>query len=163
VPPQGSIIRGPITRAADYQRRRNRVFVAYPYSHYPRAAYRPIFERAGQEHGFSPVFADDTLTNTHLLEKIGQLLQGVELAMFDLTTWNATVALELGVAYGLHLNDSLPKYWILYSVAEGHERDVPSDVRGIDSLRYTDLADLETTLRPKLAKRFPNHSARRRV
>lgn len=150
-----TLFRGPISIAVELSRRRNRVFVAYPFRYYPKDVYRPIFQRIEQERRFKAVYADDTLTGQHLLEKIGKILRGVELAIFDLTTWNANVALELGVAYGLRVTEGRPDSWILYSVAEGHEKDVPTDVRGIDSVRYTDLADLETQLRVRLAQRFP--------
>lgn len=113
----------------------NKVFVAYPYS---LEGYRDAIASAGNA-VVELVYADETITNKHILEKITDLMKACDLCIFDLTGWNANVALELGVAIGLNLN-----YRVLLNAKS--QTDVFSDMRGWDQLRYSDLNELQTKL-----------------
>lgn len=112
-----------------------KVFVAYPYS---LKGYREELAPAA-ENAVELVYADEILTNKHILEKITDLMKASDLSVFDLTGWNANVALELGVAIGLNLN-----YRILINSAS--QDDVFSDMRGWDQLRYSDFDELRGKL-----------------
>lgn len=107
------------------------VFVAYPYS---IANYRETIATASKD-VVEVVYADNVITNKHILQKITDLMKDADLCIFDLTGWNANVALELGVAIGLNLN-----YRILLGPTP--HGDVFSDMRGWDQLRYDDSTDL---------------------
>src|SRR4051794_14716275 len=112
-----------------------KVFVAYPYS-ISRADYRKAFREVGKAYGVEFTYADEKITNLQILEKIGSMIDEAEFSVFDVTTWNPNVALELGLARGKEVD-----YYILFnpSVREG---DVPSDLGGIDRLQYTDYTEL---------------------
>lgn len=111
------------------------VFVAYPYN---VEGYRDAIADAGK--GLvTLVYADEVLSNQHILEKITGLMKSADLCLFDLTGGKANVALELGVAIGNGFN-----YRILLDVKA--EPDVFSDMRGWDQLRYLDLAELADKL-----------------
>src|SRR5205823_10851369 len=101
------------------------VFVGYPYA-LPRDDYRGVFAAVSAQHHVNFVFADEELTNKHILAKIEAMMTGAAFCLFDITLWNANVALELGIAYGLRLD-----YYILFDPTKGNP-DVLSDLRGID-------------------------------
>jgi len=94
------------------------------------------------------VFADDWFTGGHVLEKVAVLIAGSEFAVFDVTGWNANVALELGIAMR-----GAGEYYILFNPAGGRV-DVPSDLGGIDRLQYEDFAGLEEVVGRLLRQRF---------
>ena len=78
------------------------------------------------------VLANTTLETTHLLDKIKRLIKSVDFSFFDLSMWNPNVSLELGVAAGLTKD-----YYIL--VNSKLEKDVPSDIKGIQRIQYSKL------------------------
>lgn len=96
------------------------------------------------------ICADDTLTGVHLLDKIEQMMVDADLCLFDLTTHNVNVATEYGMARTLRLEPL-----ILYNESEEFKldsavHDVFSDLRGIDSVRYTAYDELTTILRSRI-------------
>ena len=112
-----------------------KVFVAYPYS---LSGYRDFVASAG-EGIVELIYADEVITSKHILEKITDLMKESDLSLFDLTGPNANVALELGVAIGLNLN-----YRVLLNASS--DKDVFSDMRGWDQLRYTTFDELKDKL-----------------
>jgi hypothetical protein len=115
------------------------VFVAYPYS-FPRDDYRGVFSEVAEEHRVEFSFADEQLTNKHILEKIEGMMASAAFSLFDITEWNPNVALELGLAYGRRLD-----YYILFNPTKGNA-DVLSDVRGIDRIEYRSHKELKSHL-----------------
>ncbi|MBE8158325.1 MAG: hypothetical protein HAW59_02885 [Betaproteobacteria bacterium] len=127
------------------------VFVAYPYTLYEKKPYRRVFERAGAEYGVTFFFADERITNMHILGKIRREIEIADFSIFDISGWNANVALELGMAYAL----PYVSWYICYNPSKNARRDVPADIRGIDRIQYDDFAELERKLIVLLNQNYP--------
>jgi hypothetical protein len=123
------------------------VFVGYPYS-FPEDDYRGIFAEVGEAYGVTFLFADAELTNEHILVKITGMMSKAAFSLFDITTWNPNVALELGIAYGRRLD-----FYILFDPTQG-DPDVLSDVKGIDRIEYRSLTELTTHLSKLMRDQF---------
>lgn len=123
------------------------VFVGYPYA-LPLDDYRGVFAEVTEEFGVTFVFADEELTNKHILEKIESMMTRSAFSLFDVTLWNPNVALELGIAYGQRLD-----YYILFDPTKG-ATDVLSDVRGIDRIEYHSYTELKTHLSKLMRDQF---------
>ena len=67
-------------------------------------------------------------------------------SLFDITTWNPNVALELGLAIGLQ-----KEFYILFDPTK-EEAEVPSDIRGRERIQYESLAQLRAKLSIALQK-----------
>jgi hypothetical protein len=123
------------------------IFVGYPYR-LPKDDYRGVFAEVAEEYGVTFIFADEELTNKHILEKISTMMAGAAFSLFDITYWNPNVALELGIAYGRGLD-----YYILFDPTK-EERDVLSDLRGIDRIQYTSYTQLKEELAKLMRNQF---------
>lgn len=123
------------------------IFVAYPYS-FSEADYRGAFKEVSEDFDVEFVFADERITNVHILEKITGMIREAEFSLFDITTWNPNVALELGVAVGAQLD-----YYILFKPGD-EQGDVPADLGGIDRIQYQDYAALKAGLRKLMTQQF---------
>ena len=132
------------------------VFVAYPYTLYDKKLYRRAYTRAGEEYGVNFFFADERISNMHILQKIQRQILISDFSIFDVSGWNANVALELGIAYASPSVD----WYICYNPAKNAHKDVPSDLRGIDRIQYGDLSDLERNLVVLLDQRYPGQRAK---
>jgi hypothetical protein len=93
------------------------------------------------------VFADEEITNMHIMEKIKNYILDSEFSLFDVTGWNANVTLELGIAVGLR-----KQYYILLK-SDGNA-DAPADIRGLDRVQYTSNTELEAKLTVLLQQKF---------
>jgi hypothetical protein len=125
------------------------VFVAYPYD-ISKADYRGAFSEVVEEFGkfeVEFVYADEEITNKHILDKIEGMMRDAEFSLFDITQWNANVTLELGLAIGLTLD-----YYILFNPTE--KADAPADLGGIDRIQYRDYAELKDGLRRLMRQQF---------
>lgn len=111
------------------------VFVAYPYS-FSRADYRRVYREVGKAYGVEFTYADQKITNKQILQKIEAMIHEAQFSVFDVTTWNPNVALELGIAIGAELD-----YYIAFNPAI-EQGEVPADLGGIDRIQYTDYASL---------------------
>jgi len=131
----------------DADRDNRTVFVGYPYS-FPKDDYRGAFAEVGAEYEMTFIFADEEITNQHILEKISGMMARAAFSLFDVTTWNPNVALELGIAYGRGLD-----YYILFDPTQG-DKDVLSDVKGIDRIEYRSLTELKTHLSKLMRDQF---------
>ncbi len=76
------------------------------------------------------------------------MIEEATFSIFDITGWNANVALELGIAVGLNED-----YYILFN-PERDQTDVPSDLGGIDRLQYTDFTSLKSELSRLMEQQF---------
>jgi hypothetical protein len=71
----------------DADRYNRTVFVGYPYS-FPKDDYRGAFAEVGAEYDMTFIFADEEITNQHILEKISGMMARTAFSLFDVTTWN---------------------------------------------------------------------------
>ena len=124
------------------------IFVAYPYR-FSHADYRGAFKAVEEEfENVRFVYADEQITNKHILDKIRLLMSAASLSLFDITTWNANVSLELGIAIGSGLD-----YYILFNPTIEAE-SVPADLGGIDRIQYSDYAELREGTRKLMRQQF---------
>jgi hypothetical protein len=126
---------------------RPQVFVAYPYS-FSRADYRRVFREVGKAYAVEFTYADQKITNKQILEKIETMIDEAEFSIFDITTWNPNVALELGIARGKEVD-----YYILFNPDQDQD-EVPADLGGIDRLQYTDYDQLEQEVARLMRQQF---------
>src|SRR5262245_65629989 len=77
----------------------------------------------------------------HILHKIFCYIRQADFSLFDITSWNPNVTLELGIAYAT----SQPWY-ICFNPGRTDAKEVPSDLRGLDRIQYTSFSDLEDRL-----------------
>lgn len=123
-----------------------RVFVACPYDER-----RFRFSQFKRELGLLPwtcIYANTTLHTRHLLARIKDLINEADFSLFDLSTWNPNVSLELGLADGL---DRKPYYILTNS---NLSRDVPSDIKGLQRIEYNHLFRGNRSLRHQLVEYF---------
>jgi hypothetical protein len=123
------------------------VFVAYPYS-ISKADYRGVYTQITNEFGVQFTYADEEITNKHILEKIGRMMSEADFGLFDITYWNPNVALELGLAIGKGY-----EYYILWNPTVDQDKP-PSDIGGIDRIEYKDYAQLGAGLQALMTQQF---------
>jgi hypothetical protein len=110
------------------------VFVGCPYARpFDVRAFRETLERLP----IAWYYADTRLRTRHLLSNLTTYMRAVKYCIFDLSLWNPTVSLELGLAEGLG-----KKYYIL--VNQKQSKDVPSDIKGIQRIEYSSIKSRET-------------------
>jgi hypothetical protein len=141
--------------------RKPTIFVGYPWGVYSdREAYKRAYTKLEEEFGVSFVFAEDRLSDKHILEKVTEMILHADIGIYDVTAWNANVTLEYGLATGLER----PAY-IAFNSEKTDLNDVPADVRGFDRLQYSDFDQLSERLsdflRSDLAAALANAPARR--
>jgi hypothetical protein len=88
------------------------------------------FQTALNDIPFRFVYAKDTLRTKHLLANCYELIERADFCLFDVSTWNANVTLELGLAEGLGID-----YYILCK--RNPAKGVPADITGIQRIEYT--------------------------
>lgn len=130
--------------------RRHQIFVAYSYRHNRKAEYRRIYRHLEKKYPVVFIFADEKITNLHILQKIESYIRGSEFSIFDITGWNPNVTLELGIAYALDTD-----WYIAINPNRTRIQEVPSDIRGIDRIQYRNYYELEGLLSILLEDRFP--------
>jgi len=126
------------------------VFVAYSYRLYPRADYRKVFNELAEAFKIDFVFADEKITNLHILQKIANYIRSSRFGIYDISGWNANVTLELGLAFGLN-----ERAYIAIDPAKTDVNEVPSDLRGIDRIQYSSYSELQEGLAKLLAQELP--------
>jgi hypothetical protein len=129
------------------------VFVAYAYNLYDQRDYRRVFASLERDFGIEFIFADEKITNMHILQKIISHIRGSDFSLFDISSWNPNVTLELGVA--LALSDD---WYILFNPEKIAMAEVPSDIRGIDRIQYASFSDLEDRLSVLLDQWYPQRA-----
>jgi len=83
-------------------------------------------------------FAKNSHGPKHLLEDIRQLIERTDYGLYDLTDWNANVALEFGYARGLG-----KECHILFKPGRRNLASVPTDVQGLKRIEYRKLDGFE--------------------
>lgn len=119
------------------------VFVGCPYrAPFPFLA----FQRTLNKLPFAWYYADTHLKTRQLLSILTTYVKTVDFCIFDLSTWNPNVSLELGLAEGLEA-----EYYIL--VNRKQTKDVPSDIKGLQRIEYSSVDGYETdALLPSLVR-----------
>jgi hypothetical protein len=123
-----------------------RVFIACPYDE-RRFGYTR-FKRELDLLPWTCIYANTTLHTRHLLARIKELISEADFSLFDLSTWNPNVSLELGLADGLNRK----RYYILTN--RNLSRDVPSDIKGLQRIEYSHLSRGSSSLRQQLVEYF---------
>ena len=124
------------------------VFVAYSYSLYPKEHYLRPFKALEGAFGVRFTFADEKITNQHILEKVAEMVRRAKFSIFDISDWNPNVTLELGFAQGAG------KDWFIALNPE-KKGEAPADLRGIDRIEYRNFDELYEQLARVLVGRFP--------
>ncbi|MBB5752532.1 hypothetical protein [Prosthecomicrobium pneumaticum] len=126
------------------------IFVAYPYKLYDKKDYRKAYQEAEKAFSVHFVFADEKITDLHILQKIQNYIRESRFSIFDITGWNANVTLELGLALGL-----TERTFIIFNPSKIDVNEVPSDLRGVDRMHYSSFTDLGENLSRLLEQEFP--------
>lgn len=124
------------------------VFVGYPWgSAVEREQYKAAYEHVrARVPGVVFKFAEDRISDRHVLEHIEGLIRDCDLGIYDVTGWNPNVTLEYGLARGLK-----QPALIAFNPRLTNIHDVPSDVRGFGRLQYESLDELSQRLFSLLA------------
>ena len=129
---------------------RKQVFIAYPYLLFPKVDYRRIFRTLEQAYEVTFIFADEKITNMHIMKKIETFIRGSDFSVFDISGWNPNVTLELGFAMAAG-----DRWYIAIDPSKTEMKEVPSDLRGLDRIQYNSYDELETKLTLVLEDRYP--------
>ncbi|NTW59007.1 MAG: hypothetical protein HGA43_07560 [Nitrospirae bacterium] len=121
------------------------VFVACPYDE--KKFKFSAFKKELETLPLSLTYANTTLETKQLLDKIKRLIRVADFSFFDLSMWNSNVALELGLADGIKTD-----YYIL--VNGKLDKDVPSDIKGIQRIHYSSLNGAHDSLRDQVMQYF---------
>jgi hypothetical protein len=81
-------------------------------------------------------YADTSLATKHLLGILTSYIKAVDYCVFDISTWNPNVALEIGLAEGLGVD-----YYILLN--RKLKKNVPADIQGLQRIEYTSVRSLD--------------------
>lgn len=125
------------------------IFVAYAYNLYDRRDYRRVFTSLEGAFGVKFIFADEKITNMHIMQKIIAYIQASDFSIFDISGWNPNVTLELGIGMM-----SQKDWYILVNPDKTPNQEVPSDIKGIDRIQYASFSDLEDRLAALLSQRY---------
>jgi hypothetical protein len=131
------------------------IFVAYAYNLYDKRDYRKVFGALEKAFDVKFIFADERITNMHILQKIISYIRGSDFSLFDISAWNPNVTLELGVA--LALSDG---WYICFNPDKTDVTEVPSDIRGLDRIQYQSFSQLEDSLSVLLDQWYPRSTRR---
>lgn len=129
------------------------VFVAYAYNLYDQRDYRKVYASLEKSFGIKFIFADEKITNMHILQKIISYIRGSDFSLFDISAWNPNVTLELGIA--LATSDD---WYICFNPEQTDVKEVPSDIRGLDRIQYTSFSELEDRLSVLLDQWYPRNT-----
>jgi hypothetical protein len=132
---------------------RKQVFVAYSYKLYPKADYRKVYKELESKYDLTFIFADEKITNMHIMKKIETFIRGSDFSIFDISGWNPNVTLELGFA--MPVGD---QWYIAIDPAKTETKEVPSDLRGLDRIEYSSYTELSNKLSILIDQRYPKRA-----
>ncbi len=132
------------------RRKRRQVFVAYSYRLYPKSDYRNVYKEIERVYDVTFIFADEKITNMHIMKKIESFIRGSDFAIFDISGWNPNVTLELGFAMAL-----ADQWYIAIDPSKTEVKEVPSDLRGLDRIEYGSYSELGEKIQTAMAQRYP--------
>ena len=126
------------------------IFVAYAYNLYDTRDYRKVYASLEKAFGVKFIFADEKITNMHILQKIISYIRGSDFSLFDISAWNPNVTLELGIALAMSED-----WYICFNPAKTDIKEVPSDIRGLDRMQYESFSELEDKMTVLLDQWYP--------
>ena len=129
---------------------RKQVFVAYSYRLYPKADYRRVYKELEEKFDVTFIFADEKITNMHIMKKIETFIRGSDFSVFDISGWNPNVTLEMGFAMA-----ATEQWYIAIDPSKTEIKEVPSDLRGLDRIEYSSYTELGDKLGILLEQRYP--------
>jgi hypothetical protein len=129
---------------------RKQVFVAYSYRLYPKDDYRKLYKDLEEQYDVTFIFADEKITNMHIMKKIETFIRGSDFSIFDISGWNPNVTLELGFAMAVS-----DQWYIAIDPSKTEVNEVPSDLRGLDRIQYGSYTELGGKLSVLLEQRYP--------
>jgi len=129
---------------------RKQVFVAYSYRLYPKDDYRKHYKELEERYDVTFIFADEKITNMHIMKKIETYIRGSDFSIFDISGWNPNVTLELGFAMAIG-----DQWFIAIDPSKTDVNEVPSDLRGLDRIQYSSYTELAGKLTALLEQRYP--------
>jgi hypothetical protein len=134
-----------------HQQRDNRkIFVAYAYNLFPADDYRRVFKDLSKAFKVEFRFADERITSLHIMSKIRDMIKESAFGIYDISSWNPNVTLELGLAIGMRA-----QFFIVFNPEKQDLSEVPSDIRGMDRLQYRSYSELEQRLASLLSQEMP--------
>lgn len=149
-----AVTKKPVARKTAQPRETGRnVFVAYSYKLYPKADYRKIFKELEKNYQVTFIFADEKITNMHIMKKIETFIRASDFSIFDISGWNPNVTLELGFAMSLADN-----WYIAIDPSKTEINEVPSDLRGLDRIQYSSYSELSEKLGTVMEQRYPRRT-----
>ncbi|MFZ5638356.1 MAG: hypothetical protein ACOY82_17400 [Pseudomonadota bacterium] len=129
---------------------RKQVFVAYSYRLYPKDDYRKLYKELEEKYDVTFIFADEKITNMHIMKKIETYIRGSDFSIFDISGWNPNVTLGLGFAMAIG-----DQWFIAIDPSKTDVNEVPSDLRGLDRIQYSSYTELAGKLTALLEQRYP--------
>lgn len=129
---------------------RKQVFVAYSYKLYPKEDYRKLYKELENQYEVTFIFADEKITNMHIMKKIETFIRGSDFSIFDISGWNPNVTIELGFAMAVG-----DQWYIAIDHSKTEIKEVPSDLRGLDRIEYASYSELQTKLKILIEQRYP--------
>lgn len=129
---------------------RKQVFVAYSYRLYPKDDYRKPYKELEEKYDVTFIFADEKITNMHIMKKIETFIRGSDFSIFDISGWNPNVTLELGFAMAVG-----DQWYIAIDPSKTEINEVPSDLRGLDRIEYSSYTSLADKLSILMEQRYP--------
>jgi hypothetical protein len=126
------------------------IFVAYAYSLYDKRDYRKVFTEIEEIYDVRFIFADEKITNMHIMQKIISYIKSSDFSIFDISGWNPNVTLELGFAMATSKD-----WYIIFNPDKTPQNEVPSDIKGIDRLQYQSFSELSDHLIALIEQRYP--------
>lgn len=112
----------------------NTFFISEPYDQERKQREQAIKDAIK---GFKFVVADHRIKNIALTCKICQEIQSSQFGVVDVTGCNENVLIELGMLYGFNKPTV-----IIIKKTEKTEIEVPSNIKGIEQVRYSNFDDL---------------------
>jgi len=107
------------------------IFVGCPYT--PELQFR-AFKAALDHIPLEFHFANTAIKSRHVLDRIRSGIVRTDYSIFDITDWNANVALEIGLAEGLNRD-----YYIIFKPGQGARKEPPADLKGLQRFEYKAL------------------------
>src|SRR2546427_12758399 len=125
----------------------NTIFLAEPYDN--ERSLREATIRDALK-AYRVLVAEEQITNLDFLHKVIRQIQTADYGIADLTGHNPNVLLELGIMYGMRR----PALLLLM----GPETSTfPSNIKGIEQVRYRDYLELGNKLQNAMANVFSGH------
>lgn len=119
------------------------LFVACPYS--SAFGFRKFKNYLLAHYPGTVIFAETNLQTKHLLDILRKHIKKCDLGLFDTSTWNPNVALELGMADGLDTD-----YFI--TLNNKQSKNVPSDIQGLQRIEYRTVENGSNSLHEQFQK-----------